>query len=223
MGWRALSEGRWPRLNLRARLARILTGPATEPFACPPWLKPDLIEQFDLPARWGAAHADKTARRCSHPEAHRVLTAPLLGDVLESYDPGRVGVPIEARHPLLDVRVVEYVLSLPPSPWCIDKELLRLAMRGRLPETVRLRPKAPLARDPVMELLQQDDARWVDTFEATSSLERYVDRSAVPPIAGTLDADRIWTDLRPLCLNFWLQHLSGSGRASGPEEYHEVA
>lgn len=223
MGWRALSQGRWPRLNLRARLARMLPGSATKPFACPPWLKPDLIEQFDLPARWGAAWAGKTPRGCSHPEAHRVLTAPLLGDVLESYDPGRVGVPIEARHPLLDLRVVEYVLSLPPSPWCIDKELLRLAMRGRLPEALRLRPKAPLARDPVIELLQRDDARWVDTFEASPALDRYVDRSAVPPIAGTPDAERMWTDLRPLCLNFWLQHLSGAGRASGPEEYHEVA
>ncbi|MHC4094041.1 MAG: asparagine synthase-related protein, partial [Planctomycetota bacterium] len=132
-------------------------------------------------------------------------------------------IPVEARHPLLDLRVVEYLLSLPASPWCVDKKLLRMAMRDRLPEPVRLRPKTSLAGDPVIELLQRVDARWVDAFEATPALGRYVDRPVIPPVACTRDADEIWTGLRPLCLNFWLQYRTASRRATRREEHHEVA
>ena len=222
-GWRALSQGRWPRLDLRARLAHLLWGAPQEPFACPQWLNPDLVEYLDLPARWREFQGNSPPRSRRHKEAHRVLTSPLLTDILESYDPGVTGVPVEARHPLLDLRVVEYLLSLPVSPWCIDKQLLRMAMRDRLPEPVRLRPKAPLACDPVIELLQRADARWVDAFEANPALGRYVDRAVIPSLVCSRDPERIWTDLRPLCLNLWLQHLTAPNRASRPEEHHEVA
>jgi asparagine synthase (glutamine-hydrolysing) len=223
MSCRALSRGRLPRLDLRARLARMLCGPPEEPFASPEWLNPDLVEHLDLPTRW--RELQENSHRCDgqHKEAHRVLRSPLLTKLLEGYDPGVTRVPVEARHPLLDLRLVEYLLSLPASPWCVDKKLLRVAMRDRLPEPIRLRPKTPLAGDPVLELLQRADARWVDAFEATPVLGRYVDRAAIPAIAGTRDSDKIWTDLRPLCLNFWLQHLSASGRVSRREEHHEVA
>jgi asparagine synthase (glutamine-hydrolysing) len=223
MGWRALSRGRLPRLDLRARLARMLSGPREEPFGCPEWLDSDLVEHLDLPTRWRELQENSHPRDGQHKQAYRVLKSPLLTKLLESYDPGVTRIPVEARHPLLDLRVVEYLLSLPASPWCVDKKLLRMAMHDRLPKSVRLRPKTPLAGDPVLELLQRADARWVDAFEATPALGRYVDRAAVPPVAFTRDPDKIWTDLRPLCLNFWLQHLTASGRVSRREEHHEVA
>ncbi len=214
MGWRALSRGRCPRLELRARWARMLSGPPEEAFACPEWLAPDLIDTLDLQTRWRAMQAIAPRRDCEHPNAHRILTSPAIIDLLESYDPGVAHVPVEARHPFFDVRVVTYLLSLPALPWCVDKKLLRMAMRGRLPESIRLRPKAPLAGEPEIELLQRADARWVDAFEATPALSRYIDRSAVPAITGTRDPDQIWTDMRPLCLNIWLQHLTASDRVA---------
>jgi asparagine synthase (glutamine-hydrolysing) len=223
VGWRALSRGRWPRLDLRARLTGMLSGPPEEPFACPEWLNPDLVKHLDLPARWRELQENSLPRNCKRPEAHRVLKSPLLTNLLEGYDPGVTRIPVETRHPLLDLRLVGYLLSLPASPWCVDKKLLRVAMQDRLPESVRLRPKTPLADDPVLELLQRADARWVDEFEATPALGRYIARAAVPWVAGTRDPDKIWTDLRPLCLNFWLQHLTASGRESRREEHHEVA
>jgi asparagine synthase (glutamine-hydrolysing) len=212
-----------PRLGLRARLTRMLSGPPEAPFVCPEWLNSDLVERLDLPARWRERQGNSHARDCNRPEAYRVLTSPLLTNLLESYDPGVTRVPIEARHPLLDLRVVEFLVSLPASPWCVDKKLLRFAMRDRLPDSVRLRPKTPLARDPVIELLQRADARWVDEFEAVPPLDRYVDRAAIPPLVGTRDQDQIWTDLRPLCLNVWLKHLTASPRTFSREDYHEVA
>jgi asparagine synthase (glutamine-hydrolysing) len=112
-------------------------------------------------------------------------------------------------------------------PWCVDKELLRVAMRGTLPESVRLRPKAPLAGEPVSKLLQHPDAWWVNNFKAMPELAKYVDRDAVPQVAGTqekLDASELWMHMHPLALNYWLQnswHLKNvkyNGRVK--DEYH---
>jgi hypothetical protein len=96
-------------------------------------------------------------------------------------------------------------------------------MIGRLPEAVRSRPKSVLAGDPVIELLRREASGWVDRFEATRILGKFVDRTAVPQATSPGDPDRAWTDLRPLCLNMWLEDLTGAGRGPGSEEYHEVA
>jgi asparagine synthase (glutamine-hydrolysing) len=201
----------------------MLSGAPEVAFACPEWLNPDLVEHLDLPARWRAVHASSDALRdCTHPRAHRILTSFYFTSLLEGYDPGVMRIPIEARHPFLDLRVVEYLMSVPASPWCVDKNLLRMAMHGRLPESIRLRPKTPLPVNAVYERLQQTDARWVDAFEAAPALGKYVDRTAVPQIAGTGNPDRTWTDLRPLCLNLWLQQMAASGRVSRREEHYEA-
>jgi asparagine synthase (glutamine-hydrolysing) len=45
--------------------------------------------------------------------------------------------------PLMDTRVVEFVMSVPPIPWCQEKRLARAAFGGRLPSAVLARPKTP--------------------------------------------------------------------------------
>lgn len=206
-GWRALSQHRWLEREMRARPKRVLAGAPEHPFACPRWLNAELVNRLDLPGRWQSLQEGARRDNCTRPGAHRVLTSPCLSWLLESYDPGVTQFPLEARHPLLDIRLVAYVLSVPPAPWCVDKTLLRVAMRDRLPDAVRQRPKTPLAGDPVFELLQRPDARWVDDFKPTPELGRYVDRGAIPPLAGANDVDESWINLRPLCLSLWLQRF----------------
>ena len=55
---------------------------------------------------------------------------------------------MEVRYPFCDVRLVNYLLAIPVLPWRLHKELLRVALRGQVPETVCRRPKTPLSRDP---------------------------------------------------------------------------
>ena len=80
-----------------------------------------------------------------------------------------------------------------------------------------------LAGDPVIEQLRRNESGWVDRFEATRFLGKFVDRAAVPQVTSTGDPDRAWTDLRPLCLNMWLENLAEPGRVPRSENYHEVA
>jgi asparagine synthase (glutamine-hydrolysing) len=52
---------------------------------------------------------------------------------------------MELRFPLLDTRLVQFVIDVPAIPWCQGKLLPRRAYRGDLPDAVLDRPKTPLA------------------------------------------------------------------------------
>jgi asparagine synthase (glutamine-hydrolysing) len=129
---------------------------------------------------------------------------------LENADPGVTGVAVEHRWPFLDLRLVNYLLAIPPLPWCVDKELLRLAMRDSLPVSLLQRRKSPLADDPLRVQLRAGDWSWLDRFTASPELARFVDRDAIPPLAQLAAGEDSSSDLRPFCLNYWLS--CGHGR-----------
>lgn len=184
-------------------------GTARKELAYPQWLNADFAARLELPARWQkGTKFNSSAVHPVRPTAYRQLTSSFWQPLLESIDPGVTFVPVEHRLPLLDLRLVDYVLAIPPLPWCVNKELLRAAMCGALPEPVRLRPKTPLAFDPYQVRLRQFDAQWMDDFEPTPELSKYVDRKAVPQVAaGVYNPNVSFTHLRPLLLNYWLRSL----------------
>jgi len=104
------------------------------------------------------------------------------------------------------VRLIDYLLAIPPLPWFVDKTLLRRAMGGRLPEAVCRRPKTPMRVDPVVALLRTPGARWVDDVRLPPALDRWVDRTAVPRVAGEGAGDAATSDLNPLGLHLWLRY-----------------
>jgi len=68
----------------------------------------------------------------------------LVDDILTKVDRMSMAASIEARVPLLDHRIVEFALSLPPDSklrYGRTKVILQRAMRGRLPDVVLDRPK----------------------------------------------------------------------------------
>lgn len=214
-----LRRGRWLRLarevgqyvRLCGRLPRVRLGAhlrgrrrATPPPALPDWLDPGLVARLDLRARVARAAAEPPALHPTRPAAHALLASTEWAATFESYDAGVTGVPVEVRHPFFDVRLVEYLLAIPPLPWSFDKTILRLAMSGRLPEAVRRRPKSVAAADAVVAALARPAAHRVDRFEALPALGAYVRRDRVPAVHGGRDPESVWTHLRPLCLNHWL-------------------
>lgn len=70
---------------------------------------------------------------------------------------------LETRAPL-DLRLLRFLVRLPPIPRCAHKELSRQAMKGYLPERILdlERPKAPLPKDPVELGLELEGAPDVD-------------------------------------------------------------
>jgi len=211
-------EGRFSRLYIRTRLRILFTkNPWRQLF--PPWLNQDFVARLDLRARWEQLNSVPTPEGPLRPMAYQSLISVFWPALFEGYDPSVTRLPLEVRYPFFDLRLLRYLLQLPPLPWCADKELLRQAMRGTLPETVRLRPKAPLAGDPVSELLRGSDVQWLNHFHPAPALDRYVDRGKLSPMTGETNPLRLWAKLRVLSLNLWLHSQDGIDHKSRPQEH----
>jgi asparagine synthase (glutamine-hydrolysing) len=199
--WRRPSP--WP--GARRQIRTVFGRDRSKP-VYPRWLAPDFARRVSLDRRWKEANNHPASEQ--HPivpGAHASLALPNWGYLFEQQNPGVTRCPVEVRHPFLDLRIVNYLLALPPFPWFFEKTLLREAMAGRLPETVRRRPKTPLAGDPLAEWLKQPKSKWMNEATWSPEMDRYIDRRALPGLRGEGEHDEVSSSVRPLCLNFWLR------------------
>jgi asparagine synthase (glutamine-hydrolysing) len=154
------SHGRFPPLRggFRSRLRR-WAGAKDETPAFPVWLNEGVAERGR--ALFGASfeEAPRIEEHPLHPAAYRALHGGYWASVHETEDAGCTGVLLETRAPLLDLRILRFLLRLPPVPWCVNKELCRRAMKGNLPDQVLVRPKAPLMEDPLELCWRRDGWR----------------------------------------------------------------
>jgi asparagine synthase (glutamine-hydrolysing) len=208
------AERRFSRLYLRTRWRRWFSskGQASQ---YPGWLNRDLEKNFGLRERWESMTRPPALNAAVRPVAYDAMVDPMWPNLFEGYDSGVTRVPVEVCHPFFDLRLVDFLLALPALPWCSDKELLREAARGILPDAVRLRRKSPLLADPLIALLQRPESVCVDSFEAVPELERYVERHLVPKVFRERNAWNAWIHLRPLSLNLWLLSKSVIGYKGG--------
>jgi asparagine synthase (glutamine-hydrolysing) len=197
------------RTRLRAPRARRRTAAGF-----PPWLDPGLVRRHDLRERWVRVFAPRRpAQRGVRADAVELLTGPALPELFRFYDHAAARSGVVARHPLLDLRVVTYLLSLPPIPWCVDKTILRRAGRGALPDAVLQRPKAPMAADPVEVLLRRgagDGDPW-DSAATPHDLSTYVLAGALPATRAMAGTDLLWPRLYVVSLARWLQARRPTG------------
>jgi asparagine synthase (glutamine-hydrolysing) len=194
-----------PPIGVRTSLKKLVGQyPPKPPF--PVWLNADFASRLNVIERWQRATAEPHLFYTTRPNAFRILSSPNWSALLGRYDSGVTSLPLEVRHPLVDVRVVEYALNLPIIPWVIDKWILRAAMKGVLPEAVRNRPKTPLAAEPALGLARSEKFKQVDEFNPTAASLAFIDRKAVPSIAAETDSNKLWMNARPFILNQWLLH-----------------
>jgi asparagine synthase (glutamine-hydrolysing) len=203
------ANGRFSRLYLGTRFQHWFVRNGSEEF--PPWMNPDLVNALGLKARWEFGMKESHANQSARPEAYDMVAAPYWTSVMESEDASISGYLVEVAYPFFDLRVLRFLLALPALPWCSDKEILRRAARGILPEAVRLRKKSPLIRDPIEMLLRRPESAWVDRFEPVAELQAYVLRERVPTVFESRKPFEALFHLRPLSLNFWLQRRLNAG------------
>ncbi|HVH73194.1 MAG TPA: asparagine synthase-related protein [Candidatus Dormibacteraeota bacterium] len=200
----------FPWRGIRARLLR-LVGREPGMLVFPPWLAADFAKRLHLRERW-KQHSRLPKSRMAHPihpMGHASLLLPQWTNMFELENAGVKPHALEVRYPFLDLRIVNYLLALPPFPWFFQKMLLREAMAGRLPERVRVRPKTPLQADPVPEQIRQAGAELLNRLCWTADIDRYVDRARLVPPHAKMKAQQICSNLRPYCLNIWMQSRQG--------------
>jgi len=195
----------WPGIPRRFR--RVF-GDHNSQQASTSWIAPDFARRVDLPAR--LEQGQRVLASQGHPvlpTAHASLSLPQWPRFFELSDPGVTHHLIEVRHPFIDLRVVNFLLAVPPFPWAFQKRLLREAMAGRLPESVRGRPKTPLAGNPVAEMLRRPEASWVDHAQWSEQARVYINPDSLPVLQNQKNPEHVNAAIRPLCLNFWLQSM----------------
>ncbi|MFN2407654.1 MAG: asparagine synthetase B [Pyrinomonadaceae bacterium] len=157
------------------------------------------VKNKEADSKKGQFHSQRSA-------TFKALQSKVWAPLFEGYDPGSTRLQLEVRHPFIDVRLVDYVLSIPAHPWCTNKHILRRAMKHRLPADIVNRPKTPLDGDPALQLMRRASVRWRDSFEVTPKLERFVNLSHRRSLADENTPDAVWAKLRLFALNHWLAH-----------------
>lgn len=171
----------------------------------PAWLDAAFESRLQLRERW-EEHERAESKPSPHllrPNAHRSFSGLLWDGLFRGFDADRTRVPVEVRHPFLDLRLLKYMMAVPAVPWCRVKYLLRRAMRGRLPDELLRRRKAPLDIDSDWNSARKSG---LSPLVPDAVLCKYVVPERVPEGAGS-DMVAFRTDFRPRALNYWLQNL----------------
>ena len=116
-----------------------------DPASLPGWLDPDFARRTGMAARLASSPAPTRFHERARQENYSNSVHPdaLQFNTLQWTERLAAQFRMEARHPFLDRRLVEYLLSIPPDQTYRvgrNKFILRRAMQGILPEVVRTRP-----------------------------------------------------------------------------------
>lgn len=184
--------------------------------AAPAWLRPHaaraLMDTAD-PHAWKRLHGP---RWWAH-EAHLVTRGIEEAGIFEHQRRRAALGGVEARHPLLDLDLFELCLRQPPRLTLnrpLSRPLLRAAMAGRLPDSVRLRPEKARFDSLLVDCLRGPDGQAVRGLLSAPDMElaAYVERDAVrDALFGSQALARgnefrwMWQVWRLLTMECWLR------------------
>ena len=199
--------------GIKTRIKRLLPEkrPATEgrPYS---WLDESFAKRTHLLDRWQQPSINPASP-----------LNPIWTALFEGYDPISTKLNLEVRHPFMDVRLVEFLSSVPVRPWRINKHILRLAMKDKLPAAVLNRQKTPLARDPALQLVRRGSVRCLESFEVSPQLRTFVNLNRRRSLADEETSDGLWANLRIFALNYWLTNSQPGVRRTSQTQVTTVA
>ena len=166
------------------------------------WRAPDAPDAPDPPWLAGDIERAPPVEEPAHPWHPRAMASfgsAIWPALFAGFDDDEAQAPLVWRHPYLDLRVLGFLLAVPPVPWARRKLLLREAMRGRLPREILDRRKAPLAVAPFATPIA---SHGLPPLARDPRLAAFVDFEKLPgaPDAGPL-LDRL---IAVHALDYWL-------------------
>jgi asparagine synthase (glutamine-hydrolysing) len=184
LGW-LLRTGQW--MRAASAMARYLgikmaerwrershdesSGTPAEATEVPQWLRGEFVDRIGLHDRVRAFWSPPPHDHPWHPRAIGSFCTPVWQTLLSGLEADEAQS-LMWRHPYLDLRVLEFLLSVPPIPWARRKLVMREAMLYRLPADVLRRRKTPLAAHPLQRALS---GSALPPLVSPSALERWLD------------------------------------------------
>jgi len=181
-------------------------------------LQPEFVRRNRLAERVEEWHvAEHTMGGSVREQQIRILTAGWAQSALEGYDHAAALLGLEVRHPLLDRRLVELCVALPPEQkvrrgW--TKVTLREAVAGLVPEPVRRRRDRNNPSDDVVRhvLAQFVDLLGLTLYQDTAGLESILQLDSLRTLyqryrqtGASKDAHQLWS---VLAFSRWWQRCS---------------
>jgi asparagine synthase (glutamine-hydrolysing) len=202
LGFHIATQRRVPLLPTLPRLWRERNhpDPALYVEGFPPWFNTEFAARVGLRERWEEIREAEMLPHPVRPAAYSSFASDFPMGGADGYDAAFTAQPSDFLHPYWDLRLVRFFLTVPAVPWCRKKYLIRTALRGLIPEAVRIRPKVPLAGFPYLERIRQR-GRYPE-MAAAGELARYVG-IRLPEEHGST-GEEIDQQLRILALNYWL-------------------
>jgi asparagine synthase (glutamine-hydrolysing) len=205
---RSKDAGSWV-ATVRRHVARRAAPPMR---TIPGWLDPSLAARVHLDERLQEADQTSGDAGAWRPGAVASFGDPIWQSVFGERDDEERLAPLAWRHPFLDLRVLGFMLSVPPVPWAREKLLMREAMRGRLPREILRRRKTPLALSPLVETIR---LHGLGDRPSASRLTGYVDMRRLPA-APSAEAP-LEALIAVHALDHWMSY-TGRRAAQGREE-----
>jgi len=186
----------------------------------PEWIDESFAKRTNLRERLKEYSLIQVKLDETRPATFRALASKVWSSLFEGYDPGATRLALEFRHPFIDLRLIEFLLSVPAVPWCVEKHILTTAMHHRLPADVLNRRKTPLAGDPALQMTRHASVRWLDSFEVSPQLRYFVNLNKRLSIADEQTSESVWASLRVFALNHWLSNSQLTDRV---ESRHQTS
>ena len=210
-----IGERHLPYLGLR--LGERLPGRRVASARTPAWLTPEARALLSEPADPSCFGLRPTPLP-PHPTRPRMqarLSEGIPHHLALLIAPEVTGAPLEVRFPLLDTRVVRFVVNVPPIPWCQNKRLPRDAYRGLLPAAVLQRRKTGVAG--LHDLLVRSwQRRHAELPPPANAVWRWVDPATWRTALSGADAGSVSDAWRVLQLDAWLAGPHGAADLQEP-------
>jgi asparagine synthase (glutamine-hydrolysing) len=171
----------------------------------PTWVNADFTKQFNLEGRYEKFNAE-TIDNISR---YGMANSPFWSNVFEQFDPGVTGIAVKHYYPFFDLRLVDFLVSIPPVPWLVNKNILREAMKGKLPEAIRTRRKIVFeAPNEYIQAMRDMPRLWIgDLLKDTPGFAEYVDTAELLRLLQTEDIDtgKFMGLEKTLAVAYWLR------------------
>jgi asparagine synthase (glutamine-hydrolysing) len=171
----------------------------------PTWFNPAFVQRLDLQNRWEKINADSLEQI----SRYGMGNSPYWSNLFAWADPGYHSLPLKHYFPFFDLRLVCYLVAIPPVPWLVSKTVLRLATEKQLPESVRHRPKKVFdAPQDYSQVMQEMVEVWIgDLLMATPTLSEYVNIAQLRALLESSSNKPVESMLLERCLAFayWLR------------------
>jgi asparagine synthase (glutamine-hydrolysing) len=206
--WRLYGQAPPLRLGLRSKLRGWLKLTRSDHFAgYPDYLNPDFEVEYHLRERWlDWINLKPRVTNSRHPQAVKWLELPDWNVDDQLLRPEFT--PAQHRDPYMDLRLVNFILSIPSHPWLFSKHILRGAFSEALPQAIIQRPKTLLG-DVYSAMLKEPQNYWISSWRPSGVLGEFVDSGKMQPITLQREVKGFgYQQLRPLILEKWLLSIS---------------